>query len=339
MLTFAGDPYFRLIRQRASHAVEGKLTIYHHVDQAAGTTTAFGGEGGRMDKHLWVNGIGMTRLGSATKLLSHLPIWMTDDCKDVLVICLGMGTLASLGRQPPRKDVSVVELIPATYDCIGYFHEDGREILERPNVHPYVDDGRNFLLMNPKKYDVITIDPAPPLYAAGTVNLHTREFFELCRGRLKPGGRMCLWIPPYGKSELPMIIKGYLEVFKHVKGWGGGDYSGFILIGSDEPIEDVEAKIRRGMQEKSAYADLVEWGDEFDSAEKLMDLYLGDERDFRRFVGDVPAVTDDHPYLEFPLWRMMFHMDDFYECATPIIIARSWQNYGNECDVRPTADR
>jgi spermidine synthase len=319
LMMFAGDPYFRLLRKRASHQVVGKLSIYRHVDEAAGTTTAFGGEGGWVDKVLWVNGAGMTQLCSLTKMLSHLPIWLADDPKDMLVICLGMGTSLRSAASHPNLDITVVELIPAIYDCIGFFHEDGREILKRPNVHPVVDDGRNYLLMNDKKYDVITIDPAPPLYAAGTVNLHTREFFELCRSRLKPGGKLCMWVPAYGRSELPMILKSYVDVFEHIRGFASASngLGGFMLIGSLEPFDDVEGKIRRAFQEKPAYADLVEYDNTYSTPEKVQDLYLGDREGFRAFVGNFAGITDDRPYLEFPLWRMLFHMNDFYEeCNT-----------------------
>ncbi|MFC1515905.1 hypothetical protein ACFL7E_04005 [Thermodesulfobacteriota bacterium] len=38
-----------------------------------------------------------------------------------------------------------------------------------------------FFIGTQRAYDVITIDPAPPIYSAGTVNLYTREFLELCK--------------------------------------------------------------------------------------------------------------------------------------------------------------
>ncbi len=39
-----------------------------------------------------------------------------------------------------------------------YFKHINFNLLERPNVTLHVDDGRNFLLMSRKKYDVITAD-------------------------------------------------------------------------------------------------------------------------------------------------------------------------------------
>ena len=59
----------------------------------------------------------------------------------------------------------------------------------RPNVTLHVDDGRNFLLMNRKKYDVITADIILPRHA-GAGSLYSREYYELVRndaGRRRAG--------------------------------------------------------------------------------------------------------------------------------------------------------
>lgn len=60
--------------------------------------------------------------------------------------------------------------------------------LERPNVTLHVDDGRNFLLMNRKKYDVITADIILPRHA-GAGSLYSREYYELVRNALADDGR------------------------------------------------------------------------------------------------------------------------------------------------------
>src|SRR5207245_2572514 len=102
--------------------------------------------------------------------------------------------------------VDAVELVPGVLECFGIFHPDGPAILQQPNVHGVADDGRNYLLMHRRQYDVITIDPPPPLASAGAVNLYSREFVQLCHDRLRPDGVVCLWIPPERASEVKMII-------------------------------------------------------------------------------------------------------------------------------------
>jgi spermidine synthase len=50
--------------------------------------------GSGMDKHLLVNGIGITILTPITKVMAHLPLGLNGHAESGLVICFGMGTTA-----------------------------------------------------------------------------------------------------------------------------------------------------------------------------------------------------------------------------------------------------
>ncbi len=198
------DPFKVAIRHALQDMVinPDTVTIYYHKESVVATTTAMGIEGQPLSKHLWVNGIGMTMLTFETKLMAHLPLLSHPNPKEALVICFGMGSTVCAVWAHKSVQCDVVEIVPEVYECFQYFHADGPKILADPRIHHYADDGRNFLLVRPKKYDMITIDPAPPIWSAGTVNLYTREFFELCKSRLKDHGIICLWIPSTEAGEM-----------------------------------------------------------------------------------------------------------------------------------------
>ena len=59
----------------------------------------------------------------------------------------------------------------------SYFKHINFDLLARPNVRLHVDDGRNFLLMSRKKYDVITADIILPRHA-GAGSLYSREYLR-----------------------------------------------------------------------------------------------------------------------------------------------------------------
>jgi spermidine synthase len=324
LLAYVGDPYSRLLRRRIVQAGYPRQTVVFHVEEAAADTTVFGGPQDRRTKRLWVNGCGMTHLGTVTKLMAHLPLWLAAEPRDVLVVCLGMGTTLRSASRHDGLDITAVELVPGVLHHFGYFHPDGPDLLSRPNIHAVVDDGRNFLLMRPREYDVITVDPAPPIHSAGTVNLYSREFFQLCRARLRPGGVVCLWVPPEGASEVKMIVRTFLDVFEHVSAWSGPVPDvGMYLIGSRRPPGDVAAKIRRGYARPAVLADLVEWDTECDRPEKVLDLYLADEQELAYFVSGSPTITDDRPYTEFPLWRSIFYAEEYqFKLYAPVL--RDW---------------
>ncbi len=200
LLATLGDPYFKVLEPRMRDCFLTGLEVLRHTEDATATTTVF-----QMvphyprQKHLWINGEGMTCLAPVTKLMGHLPVALADNPQEALVICFGMGTtLRSISRHEGMR-VRAVELVPAVLSSFGFFHPDGPEILKQPNVQTAADDGRNYLLMHPQQYDVLTLDPPPPLDSAGCVNLYSREFFALCRQRLRPWGRV-LSVGPSGSS-------------------------------------------------------------------------------------------------------------------------------------------
>jgi spermidine synthase len=313
--TQVGDPYFHQIGRHINEAYPRGFVVYRHLEQSAASTTAFAPiDEGPRSKQLWVNGTGMTCLAPVTKLMAHLPIALADDPRDILVICFGMGTSARSASRHPGLNVHIAELVPGVLECFPFYHADAAEVMAQPTVHAVADDGRNYLLMRPKQqYDVITIDPPPPLYSAGAVNLYTREFFELCLTRLRPGGVMCLWIPPDRLSEIRMIARTFVDVFPNVKFWSGPDpHPGFLLLGSRRPLEGVPERIKAIYQNPQVKADLLEWGEELDRPEKILALYGGDRRELSVLVAGARIITDDSPYTEFYLWRSLDKTGEYY---------------------------
>jgi len=304
---FSPDPFFSVLKKEIHKILGEDLEIYYHKESISATTTAFGSQIQPLSKYLWINGIGMTFLCTETKLMAHLPILLNENPQDILVVCFGMGTTLRSARVHKYMQCDVVELVPETYECYKYFHKDGPEVLADPRVHHYVDDGRNFLLMRDKKYDVITMDPAPPLWSAGTVNLYALEYFELCRSRLKPKGIMCLWVPPHAFTEVRMIMRTFQSVFPNATVWRGSKYPGFYLLGSMEPLKVNPERFRQAYQDKDILNDITEWDTLVSTPEAMLGLYLLSPAELSAFVRGEPIITDNHPYTEFPLWRQTFH--------------------------------
>lgn len=314
LLVSAGDPYRQLLSQQMERRFSGPVTLDRYEETAAGTVAAFGRTDDLRWRQLWIDGEGMTVLVSVTKLMAHLPLWLADDPKDILVICFGMGTTVRSASRHEGLEIWAVDRIPTVFDCFALFHPDDSSLLQRPNIHTIVDDGRNLLLLNLRQYDVITVDPAPPLYSAGTVSLYSREFFQLCSDRLRPHGVMCLWVPEGSASEVKAIMRTFFDVFHEATVWNSPlreSVGGCYLIGACRPIQGVAERIRRGFRDRAVVADLKEWGSECDRPEKVLDLFVADRRRLASRLDDVPVITDDHPYTEFPFWRALSQTVDY----------------------------
>ncbi len=179
------------------------------------TVISFGQGFGRF---LLVNGIGMTKLTPITKFMVHLPLaFHKDKPESVLVICFGMGT-SYRSAMSWNLDTTVVELVPSVTKAFGYYHADAARFVNATNGHIVIDDGRRFLKRTAQKFDVIVVDPPPPVQAAGSSLLFSREFYDLARQHLKPGGIIQMWFP--GDDEMvtcQAVVRSFQESFPYVR--------------------------------------------------------------------------------------------------------------------------
>ena len=98
-----------------------------------------------------------------TKVMAHLPLASLNHApQSALVVCFGMGTTyrSLLSWNIPS---TAVELVPSVPQLFWYFHSDGPELLRSPLSHVVIDDGRRYLERTSEQYDVVTIDPPPPV--------------------------------------------------------------------------------------------------------------------------------------------------------------------------------
>ena len=252
------DPFMASIERRiygadGSPASKSSLMargteIYSNKEGLEGTVTAFSVD---HEKHLWINGIGMTTLCTETKLMAHLPLLFAKKAKDFLIICFGMGSTVKSAAVHPGINLTAVELVSECFDTFTYFHPEVAGLLKESNINLVNNDGRNYLLFTSRKYDVISVDPAPPIWSAGTVNLYTREFFQLCRAHLNPDGAMCLWFPGGTPEEYFAIIRTFSQVFPEFSIWAGPHGWGCYCIGTlrEVPLSELTAECGESVRE------------------------------------------------------------------------------------------
>jgi hypothetical protein len=198
-------------------------------------------------------------------------------------------------------ETTAVELVPSVPDLFGYYHADGPEILRSPRVHVVVDDGRRFLEWTSDTFDVITIDPPPPVEAAGSSLLYSREFYRTAKTRLRPGGILQQWFPGSEPALDASVVRAIREEFPHVRifssilGWG------FHILASDSPIDPAPASVLASRIPPRAASDLVEWI-ESANAQQVMEAVLAREIAPEALIQrapELPAIRDDRPVNEY----------------------------------------
>ena len=259
-----------------------------------------------MDKQLLVNGIGMTKLTPITKMMAHLTLASLDhEPRRALVICFGMGTTF---RSAITWGVSstVVELVPSVPKLFTYFHPDGDKVEASPLARIVVDDGRRFLERSPEFFDVIIIDPPPPLQTAGSSLLYSQEFYAVAKRRLRSNGILQQWLPggdDVTRASVARALRNsfpYVRVFRGVEGWG------WHFLASESPIPLRTSAGLLARMPESAIRDMMEWGPA-SSPERQFDLLLSHESSVETVMAPsprTPPLQDDHPLNEFYLLRL-----------------------------------
>jgi predicted membrane-bound spermidine synthase len=270
------------------------------------------GEG--FQRQLLVNGTGMTVLTPITKVMAHLPLaLMHRSPRNGLVICFGMGTsfrsMVSWGI--PTTAVDLVPSVPALF---GYFHSDAQRVLESPNAHVVVDDGRRFLDGSSDLYDVIVVDPPPPTAATGSSLLYSREFYAIVRKHLAAGGILQIWYPTSSDGDsatTASVAKALMESFPYVRAFRSLNVNadGIHFLASMEPIPSDSGATLAARLSPVAAADLVEWGPAT-TAQDQFDRVLSGELPIAQLIAPdprVPPLEDDQPINEYYLLRTWFH--------------------------------
>jgi spermidine synthase len=260
---------------------------------------------------LWVTGTSMTLLTVDTKLMPILPLILRPHSKSDLTIAFGMGS-AYRAALNAGLTVEGVELVPSVPNMFGVFYPDAKQVLSNPKGHLVVADGRNYVELTNHRYDIIVVDPPPPIYTSGVSVISSREFYAAAKARLNPGGVMMQWIP-YGQTidEFKAHVRTYRDVFPHVIiAFGPGGY-GLFMLGSEEPITFDSAAIHQVLSRPGIVKDL---SSAYDSPQHDLDGWAalipnlvwiqGDQ--VAKFAGKGPLVTDDHPLPEYFLLRTLY---------------------------------
>jgi spermidine synthase len=230
------------------------------------------------------------------RLFAYLPLVFNPTAKDALLICYGVGVTAdALVHASQLQHIDIVDIskevfaLADRYSGFGYSNP-----LRDPRVTSFVQDGRFFLQVSPRQYDVITGEP-PPLKVAGTVNLYTEQFFSLMNEKLKEGGVATFWLPIYqlDVAETKAILRAFHNVFPNTSVWASSDLE-WIMMGIKGPGRELkEQEVRRLWSDPGTKKDLTRIGVEV--PEQIAALFVMDSEEVDRIALGIKPLTDFYP--------------------------------------------
>jgi spermidine synthase len=131
--------------------------------------------------------------------------------RNVLFVGLGGGSAPKrLWRDFPSVRIQAVELDPEVVDVAYRWFELPRS----PRLQVEVEDGRRFLVVDERRWDVIVLDA----YYADSIPFHlaTREFMQLVRERLAPGGVVVANVIGALEGENSKLFRSFYRTYRSV---------------------------------------------------------------------------------------------------------------------------
>ncbi|KMP12690.1 hypothetical protein UR09_00405 [Candidatus Nitromaritima sp. SCGC AAA799-A02] len=288
---------------------EGVLHTNPVIRRDHTATVISSGEG--IAKILEVNGAGMTRFTPITKVMAHFPLaTLKHKPESALVIAFGMGTTYR-SMLSWNIETTAVELVPSVVEAFSYYFGDAeaRRIFSHPMGRIVIDDGKRYLARTDKMFDLITIDPPPPVQAAGSSLLYSEQFYQLARRHLKPKGILLQWFPRKDHDILQAVIRSARNSFPYLRVFIADEGAGFHIFCSQVPIEIPSAETFVSRMPPSAQKDLLEWTVPNTNLVKLIDhKILSSEVSLDKLmsIGHHATITDDRPYNEYFFLRWFF---------------------------------
>ncbi|MGD0743597.1 MAG: fused MFS/spermidine synthase [Verrucomicrobiota bacterium] len=240
------------------------------------------------------------------RMLGHIPGLVHPHPRSVLVVGCGAGvTAGSFTIQPGITNITICEMEPLVPPiAAAFFKTENYGVVSDPRSKIILDDARHYILTTRDKFDIITSDPIHP-WVKGSATLYTKEYFELVKSHLNPGGFVTQWVPLY-ESDSAVVkseIATFFEVFPDGTIWSNdeeGKGYDVVLLGRAGKTEiNLDAIQQRLAQpEYSAVArSLQDVG--LQSVFDVFATYAGQACDLTPWLKDAEINRDDNLRLQY----------------------------------------
>ena len=179
----------------------------------------------------------------AQRFFAHYPSIFVSRFDQALVIGLGTGTTLGTIASYPWKKLELVEISPAIVEAADqYFKSVNNNSLHDPRLTTHLGDGRNFLLVEQRKYDLISMELSS-IWFAGASSLYSQEFYHLVKDHMAEGGIFQQWVQLHHvrRKDFATIVHTLRTVFPHVALFYGGGQG--ILVASEKPLAASQARV------------------------------------------------------------------------------------------------
>jgi len=239
-------------------------------------------------------------------LLATLPALFAEKAERAFVVGWGTGiTAGQLARFESMQLVEVAEISPGVMEAAEHFDFSNFEASRDPKIEVITSDAYRAVVRSKQRYDVIVSEPSNP-WVTGVEMLFSRDFLEVAKEKLTPGGVYVQWFHEYETDAevLDIVLRTYTEVFDHVAIWHSKTPDLFLL-GFDDPENALdEARLERRAQRPDFAAAIAAVG--IGSFPELLAHEIVPLGVLHAHTFDGPPHTLSHPILADAAGRAFF---------------------------------
>lgn len=200
-----------------------------------------------------------------------------------------------------KHDVQVeaVDIVPDVRDAMALFAKENDNVLQRTNWRLIADDGRHYLKISPRRYDVITADATHPAAAESWV-LYTQEYYELVKAKLTEKGVFAQWLPLHNMAptDYLAVLRTFHSVFPAALLLFTNRYTLLIGAKAQLPLTPAALDQRLFSLNDTVRSDLKEVG--VNTGQDVLKFIIFDGAGIDKLAGeDYPILTDNHTSVEF----------------------------------------
>jgi spermidine synthase len=251
------------------------------------------------------------------RMLGHLSALIHKNPQSVLVVGFGAGvTAGSFTTYPEVKHITICEMEPLIPPVsTQWFKPQNYDVMHDPRTRIVYDDARHFIATTTQKFDIITSDPIHP-FVKGSAALYSRDYYEMVKAHLNPGGVVTQWVPLYEsdlatvKSEIATFFAVFPHAFIYANTAGGLGYD-LVLVGqvTAPPINLDALAVRANTPAYAKVRDsLTDVG--FASTDDLLATYTGAKGDFGHWIQGAQINTDRDMRLQYLAGMAVNHSEE-----------------------------
>jgi spermidine synthase len=253
------------------------------------------------------------------RMVGHLPAILHPNPKSVLGIGFGAGVSAgTFTRYPGIEHITVCEIEPVIPPAsTRFFGPQNYSVMLNPKTRIVYDDARHYVLTTREKYDIIASDPLD-VFVKGTAGLYSKEYFDVVKQHLNPGGYFTLYVPLYESDEKTVRseLATFFASFPYASVWANtrdGQGYDMVFMGQAEPLkinlDEVQTRLNRA-DYRPVVDSLREVG--VPSMIDLFGTYMGGLSDLGEWTKGAEINTDKDLRLQYIAgWGINSQLEDY----------------------------